>query len=145
VNIHFLFATRFTVFATFFKFSPHPPIFLPHPPFIFATPPYFRYFFTPNRHKPFGSNPDPPGQHDTSSPEKIGGCGENIGGVGENLKKVAKTVNRVAKKIKFMKITGMNGLGWAETRCQCGATVPAAALQTPFIVIDCQKVSNICQ
>ena len=26
-NIHFFFATRFTVFATFFKFSPHPPIF----------------------------------------------------------------------------------------------------------------------
>jgi hypothetical protein len=37
------------------------------------------------------------------------------------------------------KITGMNWVGWAETRCQCWATVPAAALQTPFIVIDCQR------
>jgi hypothetical protein len=55
------FATRFTVFATFFKFSPHPP--------IFSSPPlYFRRFFTPNRHKPFGSNSDHPGQHGTSPP-----------------------------------------------------------------------------
>jgi hypothetical protein len=30
------FATRFTVFATFFKFSPHTPIFSPPPPYVFA-------------------------------------------------------------------------------------------------------------
>jgi hypothetical protein len=95
LHINFFFATRFTVFTTFFKFSPHPPIFLPHPP-IFSPLNYIpRAFFTPNRHKPFSSNPDPPGQHGTSSPE-------NIGGGRENLKKLAKTVYRVAKKIKFM-------------------------------------------
>ena len=59
----FFFATRFTVFATFFKFSPHPPIFSPHPP-IFSPLNYNpRAFFTPNRHKPFGSNPVRQGRH----------------------------------------------------------------------------------
>jgi hypothetical protein len=39
--MNFFFATWFTVFATFFKFSPHPPTFLPHTP-IFSPQHYVR-------------------------------------------------------------------------------------------------------
>jgi hypothetical protein len=38
---HTFYTTRFTVFATFFKFSPHPPIFSPPPP-IFSPLNYVR-------------------------------------------------------------------------------------------------------
>ena len=106
-NIHFFFATRFTVFATFFKFSPHPSILSPHTPILSPHPPIFSsvLYSEPTQAVRLKSRPPRPARHATPPPENIGGCGENIGRGGKNLEKVAKTVNQVAKKIKFIPAT----------------------------------------
>jgi len=53
------FATRFTAFYHFFQVFAIPRYFFATPPSIFSPLIYNpRAFFTPNRHKPFGSNPE---------------------------------------------------------------------------------------
>ena len=54
-------------FSPLFSSFRHTPLYFRHTPLFFRhTSLYFRLFFTPNRHKPVCSNPDPPGQHCTS-------------------------------------------------------------------------------